>query len=654
MECRRGKRISAEEAIADILDFVNEASDEEESDIEELYGEENLNGDNANERNSDVESDSSSEEERTETPTERRKHRKKQLTYKRKVNSIESALSEGNYELLAIPEKEKILKVEVADEESNAKKKKDRKKTVEFTNIPQGTTGRQNACNIIPNKPGVAAGYRKTDNERDAFELLFTEQMVEKIVLYTNKRISETIEIIGNDIMESGKYPHVKKVDAIDIYAVIGLMYMRGLYGLNKHDLRLLFSDKRGIPIFGATMSRLRYQFIVKHLSFDDIETREERWKSDRFTAMRDIFEACNKSFGSALVPENFIALDETLYPTRNQISFKQYNPDKPAKYGLLFKSLNSARYPYTYQTHVYCGKPTGTPDEYYVQGTVNYIKYLVSNLAKYHRLDGRNITMDRLYSSFDIAEWLLDRKITMLGTMRSNRVGIPQYIKETKDKEILSSEIFWQKDASCNISNYTVKTSKGKKAVIVLSTLNPIRGVTIDDEKKKPALYKLYDFTKGGTDIVDQKMGFYSTKAKSRKWTMVAFCYLLDTLRVNSITLFSLNKQLKEKKGESFEHGYNLAEQLILPQIIRRSRKGLTATVLGKIDMILGGENKQQTNDKEQPTTPGRCKTCVSEIKGAMYSVNKSKVGKVKGFCAKCKNHCCNKHAITYCKDCS
>ena len=28
------------------------------------------------------------------------------------------------------------------------------------------------------------------------------------------------------------------------------------------------------------------------------------------------------------------MSLDKTLYPMRNQIGFKQYNPDKPAKYG--------------------------------------------------------------------------------------------------------------------------------------------------------------------------------------------------------------------------------------------------------------------------------------------------------------------------------
>lgn len=79
-------------------------------------------------------------------------------------------------------------------------------------------------------------------------------------------------------------------------------------------------------------------------------------------------------------------------------------------------------------------------------------------------------------------------------------------------------------KNGSRNISRYTVKTSKGKKSVIILSTLNPVRGVTVDDEKRKLALYKLYDFTKGRIDIVDQKMSFYTTKSKGRKWTRVVY----------------------------------------------------------------------------------------------------------------------------------
>ena len=72
-------------------------------------------------------------------------------------------------------------------------------------------------------------------------------------------------------------------------------------------------------------------------------------------TAMRHFFEECNNNIGNVLIPEGYLSLDETLYPMRTQISFKQYNPDKPAKYGMLFKSINNVRYPCTHQSHVYC-----------------------------------------------------------------------------------------------------------------------------------------------------------------------------------------------------------------------------------------------------------------------------------------------------------
>ena len=47
--------------------------------------------------------------------------------------------------------------------------------------------------------------------------------------------------------------------------------------------------------------------------------------------------------------PSELLATDETLYPYRGSIEFKQYNPSKPGKYGLLYRSLcNSVTtYPY-------------------------------------------------------------------------------------------------------------------------------------------------------------------------------------------------------------------------------------------------------------------------------------------------------------------
>ena len=127
--------MSADEAIQDILNFVYEDSEDEESDLDELYSEEEKSTDGDIEENS--ESDITSEEEiNVEAPTERRKHRRKQLTYTRNVHSIESALDEDNYELLPIPRQENTIEGFFPDYDDNGKLKK-QKKVKQFTNIPQ-------------------------------------------------------------------------------------------------------------------------------------------------------------------------------------------------------------------------------------------------------------------------------------------------------------------------------------------------------------------------------------------------------------------------------------------------------------------------------------------------------------------------------------
>ena len=78
---------------------------------------------------------------------------------------------------------------------------------------------------------------------------------------------------------------------------------------------------------------------------------------------------------------------------------------------------------------------------------------------------------------------------------------------------------------------------------------MRPLFSKTKDDGKEKPQIFKFYDFTKGGTDIVDQKASYYTTKSKSRKWKLVAFFYLLDTARINVSTMWGLKNGVDPKK---------------------------------------------------------------------------------------------------------
>ena len=68
---------------------------------------------------------------------------------------------------------------------------------------------------------------------------------------------------------------------------------------------------------------------------------------------MRNFFESANNNFRKALQPGAYLIIDETLYVTRNQISFKQYNPSKQARYGVVYKSINEALIPFTFVTAV-------------------------------------------------------------------------------------------------------------------------------------------------------------------------------------------------------------------------------------------------------------------------------------------------------------
>ena len=195
----------------------------------------------------------------------------------------------------------------------------------------------------------------------------------------------------------------------------------------------------------------------------------------------------------------------------RNQVSFKQFNPSKPSKYGLLFKPINDARYPYTFITAPYSGKPVGDAGEFYISGCDEIVKSLISRLEKSTDLKGRNISFDCLYTSIPQCKWLLERQITSVGTLKTNRRGIPDEFKSLEGRVEFSYKVLWEMPSKrLVLHSYVVKKkSSGLRNVLMLSSVQPLLGVIKDDDKFKPAIYTLYDFTKGGTNIVDQTVGF-------------------------------------------------------------------------------------------------------------------------------------------------
>ena len=110
----------------------------------------------------------------------------------------------------------------------------------------------------------------------------------------------------------------MKETIAIKIRAFFRLLIYKELYKLNIFRIARIFSERYGLPIFGATMSPNILFFILSNLLFDDEETRADRWKQGRFAAAKELLELFNEQCLECLRACGCI--DETLYPTRNKI----------------------------------------------------------------------------------------------------------------------------------------------------------------------------------------------------------------------------------------------------------------------------------------------------------------------------------------------
>ena len=170
------------------------------------------------------------------------------------------------------------------------------------------------------------------------------------------------------------------------------------------------------------------------------------------------------------------------------------------------------------------------------------------------------------------------------------------------------NSTIVWHemqqgRQGKLSLISYVVNTkSKGKKNILVLCSVPNLAtlGVTSDDGHVKPAAIKVYDFSKGGTDIVDQRVDGYTTATKSKRWPRKT--YTLDVTRTNAQSVFCIINGKNPRSGvDSFRFAWELAEALILPHMKLRKEKGknsLSKLVKTKMGLFLPQDQEAAAGD--------------------------------------------------------
>lgn len=455
----------------------------------------------------------------------------------------------------------------------------------------------------------------------DLWKHFFDDTIIDIIVKYTNQYI-DTIK------HKYTRETYCRQTNVNEIQCFIGLVLLAGVKKSNHLNVDELFrTDGGSIEIFRLSMSAQRFTFLLRVLRFDDITTRHQRKTYDKLCHIRDIFERFVQNCKDNYTLSAFVTIDEKLEAFRGRCSFRQYIPNKPNPYGITIQALCDAKMFYTFSMEIYPGKQ---PNE----GPYNLDN---SGLAVVQRLcepiynTGRNVTTDNWYTSVPLAEALLQKGLTTVGTIRKNKKEIPPDFNTVRGRNVKSS-MFGFRDNMVLVSH----VPKARKNVFLISTMH--NDARIDAETQKPDIILSYNETKGGVDVVDRLCANYNCARATSRWPMVIFYAMLNVSTINSQVIHTANNSNSKLPRRHFIE--SLAMKLIEPQIRERQvQLNLPRLIRQRLAEIL------KINDVPGTAGPSR--------NGRCFECGWQKNRKTRYMCHHCKKPLCLEHIVPTCSSC-
>ena len=115
------------------------------------------------------------------------------------------------------------------------------------------------------------------------------------------------------------------------------------------------------MPWFASIFLRNRFQQILRYLHIVDNNTRPEKGHPNyKLHKVQPVIDHLNTIFPASYTPEQNLSIDEQMIRTKCRVSFIQYMPKKPERFGIKVWALCEAASAYTLQFQVYTGKTDG------------------------------------------------------------------------------------------------------------------------------------------------------------------------------------------------------------------------------------------------------------------------------------------------------
>lgn len=233
-------------------------------------------------------------------------------------------------------------------------------------------TGRLPVRNVFTGNRGFRRGLRP-ETRGEAFMVLF-ENVIDLVVRYTN---------LHGRRVNAAKW---KTTTTSEINAFLGLHILAGVFKAHHRHARELWTVRDGHPLFAATMSYERFSQLRSALRFDD---RLRRDKSDRLAPIRSVVDCCNAILSTIYEPGPFLVVDEMLIEFHGAVSFKQFIPTKPGKFGIKVYWIVDNDNTMPLKCIIYFGENTLERQHNYPSQS----EAIVMTLAEKYLGRGRNIT---------------------------------------------------------------------------------------------------------------------------------------------------------------------------------------------------------------------------------------------------------------------
>ncbi|XP_041473820.1 piggyBac transposable element-derived protein 4-like [Lytechinus variegatus] len=383
--------------------------------------------------------------------------------------------------------------------------------------------------------------FDHTDYEPvDYFSQFFPDEVFELMATQTNLYAKQTIGRLGV-LQQHSRLNKWTDTTPAELKAFIALQMAMGLVTKSATDQYWEENWLLGTPGFSTVMCRNRYQLLNSMLHLVDNELRIPRGQPgyDPLFKVQPVIDLVRPTYQQSFSPGRELAVDESLAPFKGRLSFRQFMPMKPKKFGVKFWVITDSSNGFCLDWSVYTGKEEG-------RGGDGLSTKVVKDLTRPYAGSGRHVYMDNFYTSPQLFEDLKEVNLGACGTLRLNRRGIPPMMREAAAAARKGdAPKFFRRGDMLGV------TWHDTKRVSALSTIHPsgcqqrqvrdrrsaggVRQVT------KPTAICGYNSSMGGVDLLDQRMSYYRYPHRHIKWYMVVFHFLLEVALVNGYLAYRL-----------------------------------------------------------------------------------------------------------------